>query len=282
MSLGAGKSGVLNQYSGSRCAKQTAAGHLEPSLATDNPPDSDGSGIADQDPGQTRSAMLSAQHGDMNGRLPSDSHPAGSGGVPEAHSGEEAQQSASAGRRAKRRSQVAAGHRSVCIGRSERECRAAKRRRHSGSESAVGERVELSPRRRAKPVDSVVRPTRQRALPAHLIDYDLSCDSKQLNSHEKRCRLACLDSAYKKSVAMQQPLCEPAQPDNMVACDVAQVRSNLGVLSVADPECQCMKCANRLVGAGQSGTQVQVDARLQQLRKPHAGLKPTWQGGLNN
>ena len=38
--------GELNQYSGSRCAKQTAAGHLEPSLATDSPPDADGSGAA--------------------------------------------------------------------------------------------------------------------------------------------------------------------------------------------------------------------------------------------
>ena len=101
-------------------------------------PDADGSGAADQASGQTRSAFLSAQQGDVNGRLPSDSHPAGSGGVSEAHSGEEARQSASAGRRAKRKSQVTVGHRSAGTGGSERECRAAKRRRRSGPESAVG------------------------------------------------------------------------------------------------------------------------------------------------
>ena len=76
--------GVLNQYSGSRCAKQTAAGHLEPSLATDSPPDADGGGAADQDSGQTRSGLQSAQPGDVNGRPPSDSHPIGSGGVVQA------------------------------------------------------------------------------------------------------------------------------------------------------------------------------------------------------
>ena len=36
---------------------------------------------------------------------------------------------------------------------------------------------------------------------------------------------------------MQQPLCEQARSEDMVARDVAQVRSNMGVLFVAGPEC---------------------------------------------
>lgn len=83
---------------------QTVADHLEPNLATYSPPDADGSGVADQGPGQTQSAMQTAQQGGVGSRLPNNNLPAGSGGVSEAHSGEEAQQSAGAGRTAKRKS----------------------------------------------------------------------------------------------------------------------------------------------------------------------------------
>ena len=227
--------------------RQTAAEHLEPGLATYSPPDADGSRVADQGPGQTQSALQTAQQGGVGSRLPSDSHPAGFRGVSEAHSGEEAQQSAGAGRRAKRKSQVVAGH------RYQRKCRAARRRRHSGPDSDAGERVELLSRRGAKPFESVCRPEWQRVLPARLTDYDLSCDSEEPTPCEKRCRLTCLDSEYRDSVEMQQPLCKQARSEHMVAHNVAQVRSNwvcclLQVLSASAARWRMMSLVWILLG----------------------------------
>lgn len=160
----------------------------EPSL-----PDTDDTGAADRGPAGRAVSWTGGPLG-VSGRLPSGSQPAGPRGVSdmsEAQSGEEAQQLHELQRRGTKK---ATGGRwpPVCLYYLYRlgEERV-KRRRHS---SAEGEQVELSPRRSATPVDLVCMPKRQRALPAHSPDYDLSCDNDKPIRHYEKHRLACLHS----------------------------------------------------------------------------------------